>query len=190
YPLGPDSRCLIHAGAGGVGQLLIQMAKGRGATVFATAGTDEKAGMARAAGADHVTVYTRSGFRAEIEAVVGERGLDVVYDSVGAATFADGLGLLAPRGMMVLFGQSSGPVPPFDLGGLGRAGSLYVTRPRLGDYIGDRTELEARSNALFAAVTAGDLAVRIGGTFPLVEAAAAHRALESRATAGKLLLVP
>jgi len=190
YRLGPDSRCLIHAGAGGVGRLLIQMAKQQGATVFTTVGTDEKAGLVQAAGADHVIVYTRSDFRAEIEAVVGERGIDVVYDSVGASTFDDGLELLAPRGKMVLFGQSSGPVPAFDLGRLGRAGSLYVTRPRLGDYIAGRSELIARSNALFQSMTAGDLEVRIGGTFPLAEAAAAHRALESRATTGKLLLVP
>ncbi|MBT8164216.1 MAG: quinone oxidoreductase [Acidimicrobiia bacterium] len=190
YRLGPDSRCLIHAGAGGVGRLLIQMAKQQGATVFATAGTDEKAELAKAAGADHVTVYTRSDFQAEIEAVVGERGLDVVYDSVGVATFERGLALLRPRGMVVLFGQSSGPVPPFDLGALARAGSLYVTRPRLGDYIQGRTALAARTDALFNAVVDGDLTVRIGGTVPLAEAAAAHRALESRATTGKLLLIP
>ena len=190
YRLRPGSRCLIHAGAGGVGRLLIQLAKQQGATVFTTVGTDEKARLVDAAGADHAIVYTRSDFRAEIEAVVGERGLDVVYDSVGASTFDDGLELLAPRGLMVLFGQSSGPVPLFDLGRLGRAGSIYVTRPRLGDYIAERAELVARSDAVFQAVEAGDLAVRINGTFPLAKAAAAHRALESRATTGKLLLVP
>jgi NADPH2:quinone reductase len=190
YQLGPGTRCLIHAGAGGVGQLLIQMAKQRGATVFATVGTDEKAQLAEAAGADYVIVYTRADFRGEVEAVVGERGLDVVYDSVGVATFERGLELLRPRGMMVLFGQSSGPVPPFDLGALGRAGSLFVTRPRLGDYIGERSDLTAQTDDLFAAVGRGDLVVRIGATYPLAEAAAAHEALESRATTGKLLLIP
>ncbi len=190
YRLGPESRCLVHAGAGGVGQLLIQMAKQRGATVFATAGTEDKARLAQQAGADHVTVYTQSDFREEIEAVVGERSLDVVYDSVGQATFEGGLELLAPRGMMVLFGQSSGPVAPFDLGALGRGGSLFVTRPRLGDYISGRAELVARSGALLAAVGGGQLAVRIGATFPLAQAGAAHEALEARATTGKVLLIP
>lgn len=190
YRLGPGEQCLIHAGAGGVGQLLIQMAKQRGATVFATVGTEEKARLAAAAGADHVIVYTQSDFRAEVEEVAGERRLDVVYDSVGVATFERGLELLRPRGMMVLFGQSSGPVPPFDLGALGRGGSLFVTRPRLGDYLGGRDNLVARTSDLFAAVVAGKLVVRIDTTFPLAEASAAHEALESRATTGKLLLIP
>jgi len=190
YRLGPESKCLIHAGAGGVGQLLIQMARQSGATVLATVGTDAKARLAAAAGADHVIVYTRSDFRAEVEAVVGERGLDVVYDSVGVATFEGGLDLLRPRGTMVLYGQSSGPVPPLDLGALGRAGSLFVTRPRLGDYIGGRANLAAQAGELFAAIGDGSLQVQIGATFPLASAAAAHEALESRATTGKVLLIP
>ncbi len=190
YRLGPDSTCLIHAGAGGVGQLFIQIAKRLGATVFATAGTTEKVELARTAGADHVILYTEADFADEVRKVMGDRGLDVVYDSVGVDTFDRGLELLRPRGMMALFGQSSGPVPPLDLGRLARAGSLFVTRPTLGHYIATREDLERRSNDLFGWITSGELNVLIGATYPLAEAAAAHDALEGRATTGKVLLIP
>ncbi len=190
YALGPDSSCLIHAGAGGVGQLFIQMAKRLGATVFTTTGTAEKAELATAAGADHVIIYTETDFADEVRAVLGEQRLDVVYDSVGVDTFDRGLDLLRPRGLMALFGQSSGPVPPFDLGALARGGSLFVTRPSLGNYIASREDLERRKNDLFGWVTSGELKVHIGASYPLAEAGAAHDALEGRATMGKVLLLP
>ena len=190
YRLEPDSTCLIHAGAGGVGQLLIQIAKRRGATVFTTVGTAAKAELARTAGADHVVNYTESDFADEVRAAVGERALDVVYDSVGVDTFDRGLELLRPRGVMALFGQASGPVPPFDLNRLARGGSLYVTRPTLGNFISTRQDLEARVSDLFGWLRSGELTVRIGSTFPLVEAAAAHDALTGRTTTGKVLLIP
>jgi NADPH2:quinone reductase len=190
YRLEQGSTCLIHAGAGGVGLLLIQVAKRLGATVFTTVGTAAKAELAAAAGADHVIIYTETDFAAEVHALAGERGLDVVYDSVGVDTFDRSLGLLRPRGLLALFGQSSGPVPAFDLGRLARGGSLYVTRPTLGSYIAAREELERRSGDLFRWVLDGELSVRIGATYPLGEAAAAHDALEGRATTGKVLLLP
>jgi len=190
YQLGPDSTCLIHAGAGGVGLLLTQIAKRLGATVFTTVGTGEKAELAHAAGADHVIVYTQTDFADEVRAIVGDNRLDVVYDSVGVDTFDRGLDLLRPRGLMALFGQSSGVVAPFDLQRLARGGSLYVTRPSLGAYIASRQELLRRSGDLFTWIAAGDLSVRIGATYPLAEAAAAHDALEGRATTGKVILIP
>ncbi|NNC91027.1 MAG: quinone oxidoreductase [Acidimicrobiia bacterium] len=190
FQLEPGSTCLIHAGAGGVGLLLIQVAKRLGATVFTTVGTDAKAELATAAGADHVIVYTGADFAAEVRSVVGESGLDVVYDSVGVDTFDRSLELLRPRGLLALFGQSSGPVAPLDLSRLARGGSLYVTRPTLGSYIASREELERRSRDLFGWVVNGELSVRIGSTYPLEEAAAAHDALEGRATTGKVLLLP
>lgn len=190
YPLAADSTCLIHAGAGGVGQLLIQMAKRVGATVLTTVGTDAKADLAREAGADHVIVYSREDFAAAVESLIGGAALDVVYDSVGAATFDAGLTLLRPRGSMVLFGQSSGPVAAFDLGRLARHGSLYVTRPTLGHYIATREDLAARTAAVFSMVTAGKLRVGVGASFPLAEVQAAHDALEGRRTTGKVLLLP
>ncbi|MBT8213512.1 MAG: quinone oxidoreductase, partial [Acidimicrobiia bacterium] len=190
FQLEPGSTCLIHAGAGGVGLLLIQVAKRLGATVFTTVGTDAKAELATAAGADHVIVYTGADFAAEVRSVVGESGLDVVYDSVGVDTFDRSLELLRPRGLLALFGQSSGPVAPLDLSRLARGGSLYVTRPTLGSYIASREELERRSRDLFGWVVTGELSVRIGSTYPLEEAAAAHDALEGRATTGKVLLLP
>jgi len=190
YSLGPESTCLIHAGAGGVGQLFIQIAKRLGAIVFTTAGTAKKAELAKEAGADHVIIYTETDFADEVRSVVGEKALDVVYDSVGVDTFDRGLDLLRPGGVMALFGQSSGPVPPFDLGRLARGGSLYVTRPTLGSYIASPEDLERRKKDLFGWVTSGELKVRIGATYPLAEAAAAHDALEGRATTGKVLLVP
>jgi NADPH2:quinone reductase len=190
YPLGPDSTCLIHAGAGGVGQLFIQIAKKRGATVLTTVGTAAKAELAREAGADHVINYSEKDFADEVRSLVGERGLDVVYDSVGVDTFDRGLELLRPRGVMALFGQASGPVPPFDLSRLGRGGSLYVTRPTLGHYILTREDLDRRTTDLFGWITTGELKVLIGATFPLADAAAAHDALTGRRTTGKVLLIP
>lgn len=190
YPLDSDSTCLIHAGAGGVGLLLIQIAKRLGATVFTTVGTQEKADLARAAGADHVIIYTETDFAEEVRSVLGEGRLDVVYDSVGVDTFDRGLELLRPRGLMVLFGQSSGVVPPLELGRLASGGSLYVTRPSLGAYVAGREELLGRSDDLFGWIASGELSVRIGATYPLAEAASAHVALEGRATTGKVVLIP
>lgn len=188
YPLGAGDRCLIHAGAGGVGLLVIQMAKRIGAEVFTTVSTEEKAELAAAAGADHVIRYDRDEFGAAVEAIAGPNALEAVYDGVGAATFSRGLDLLARRGTMVLFGQASGAVPPFDLSTLAAKGSLYVTRPTLGHYVADAAALRDRASELFAWIGAGDLDVRIGRMWPLEAAADAHRALEARATTGKALL--
>lgn len=188
FPLAAGDRCLIHAGAGGVGLLLIQMAKLVGAEVFTTVSTDEKAELAADAGADHVLRYDR--FTEAVEAIAGPRPLDVVYDGVGAATFDAGLTLLRKRGMLVLFGQASGPVPPVDLQVLAKNGSLFTTRPTLFDYIPDAAALRSRSDELFSWIGSGDLDVRIGQTWPLAEAADAHRALEGRGTTGKTLLIP
>jgi NADPH2:quinone reductase len=188
YPLREGDRCLVHAAAGGVGQLLVQIAKMRGAFVVGTAGSDEKARIAREAGADEVIVYTRQDFVAETKRITGGRGVQVVYDSVGRSTFLPGLDVLVPRGMMVLFGQSSGPVDPINPQILNRKGSLFLTRPSLGHYVATRDELRWRANDLFTWMTDGTLKVRIGAEFPLERAADAHRALEGRRTAGKLLL--
>lgn len=191
FPLGPGDRCLIHAGAGGVGLLAIQLAVGAGAEVFTTVSSEEKAALAAGAGAHHVIRYDETPFDEAVRDLAGaERPLDVVYDGVGVATFEAGLGLLRPRGLMVLFGQASGPVPPVDLQVLSRNGSLYVTRPTLADHVADRSELEARAEAVLGAVAEGRLDVRIGLRRPLVEAADAHRDLEGRRTTGKVLLVP
>lgn len=190
FPLQPGHRCLIHAGAGGVGRLLIQIAKSRGAEVFTTVGSPEKADVAASAGADHVIQYRESSFREVIESLAGERPLDVVYDGVGASTFDDGIALLKPRGMMVTFGNASGPVPPVAPLVLSRNGSLFLTRPILADYVRQRSELLERAADLFTWIEAGTLEVLIGATFPLTEAADAQRALEGRSTTGKVLLVP
>ncbi len=190
YPLKAGDACLVHAAAGGVGLLLVQMAKAKGARVIATAGSDEKAALARAHGADEAIVYTRDDFEAEVKRLTDGRGVDVVYDSVGAATFEKGLRCLRPLGLMALYGQSSGAVPPFDPQALNRSGSLFLTRPSLFHYIADRAALEARAGAVLGAVASGALKLRIGGSFPLAAAADAHRALESRSTTGKLLLIP
>lgn len=190
FRLGPETNCLIHAGAGGVGLLFIQMAKRLGATVLTTVGTPEKAELAAAAGADHVIVYTETDFADEIRSLIGERNLDVVYDSVGVDTFDRGLQLLRSQGLMVLFGQSSGPVPPFDLGRLAREGSLFVTRPTLANYVEARESLVTRSDELFGWIASGELEVRIGATYRLSDARAAHEALQGRATTGKVLLLP
>jgi NADPH2:quinone reductase len=190
YPLKRGETALVHAAAGGVGLLLVQMAHGIGARVIGTVSTEEKAKLAREAGADDVILYTQTDFEAETRRLTGGRGVDVVYDSVGKTTFDKGLNILRPRGMMVLFGGSSGAVPPFDLVVLSQKGSLYVTRPTLFQYIATREELVARSGAVFGMMAAGKLKLRIEHTYPLAEAERAHRDLEGRKTTGKLLLIP
>jgi NADPH2:quinone reductase len=189
YPLKRGETALVHAAAGGVGLLLVQMAHNIGARVIATVSTDEKAKLAREAGADEVILYTQSDFEAETKRLTGGKGVDVVYDSVGKTTFDKGLNILRPRGFMVLFGGSSGAVPPFDLIALSQKGSLYVTRPTLGHYTATREELVARSGAVFVMMAAGKLKLRIEHTYPLADAQRAHRDLEGRKTTGKLLLV-
>jgi NADPH2:quinone reductase len=186
----PGDTLLIHAAAGGVGQLLVQWAKRLGATVIATAGSDEKAELVRAHGADHVIVYTRENFTERTRALTGGRGVDVVYDSVGRATFLGSLDSLRPLGLMVSFGNASGKVEPFDIGLLAQKGSLYLTRPTVFTYIARREDLLAMTEELFAALREGWLEVEIGQRFPLSQAAEAHRALESRRTIGATLLLP
>jgi NADPH2:quinone reductase len=190
FPLKSGDVCLVHAAAGGVGLLLVQMAKAAGATVIGTTSTEDKAELAREAGADHVVLYSREAFDEAARARTGGRGVDVVYDSVGASTFDKSLLCLRPRGMLVLFGQSSGRVPPLDLQVLNARGSLFVTRPTLRDYVATRAELLERAGAVLGGVAAGTLRVRVHATYPLARAADAHRALESRQTSGKVLLVP
>jgi len=190
YPLKPGDTCLVHAAAGGVGLLLCQIAKLRGARVIGTVSTAAKAELAREAGADDVVRYTERDFVADARRLTAGRGVDVVYDSVGKTTFDGSLAALRPRGLLVPFGQSSGPVPLFDLQRLNQGGSLFITRPSLYHYTADRAELELRAGSVLGAVGAGQLKVRIGARFPLAQAAAAHRALEGRATTGKVLLVP
>jgi NADPH:quinone reductase len=190
YPLKRGETALVHAAAGGVGLLLVQMAHNIGARVIATVSTDEKAKLAREAGADDVILYTQSDFEVETKRLTGGKGVDVVYDSVGKTTFEKGLNILRPRGFMVLFGGSSGAVPPFDLIQLSQKGSLYVTRPSLMNYIATREELVARSSAVFGMMAAGKLKLRIDHIYPLAEAQQAHRDLEGRKTTGKLLLIP
>jgi NADPH2:quinone reductase len=181
---------LIHAGAGGVGLLLTQMAKSLGARVITTVSTDEKARLSREAGADHVVLYTQSDFAAETRRLTDGEGVAAVYDSVGKTTFDKSLDSLRVRGYMVLFGSSSGPVPPVDTQTLNAKGSLFLTRPTLRDYTRTRDELLSRAGAVMAAVASGTLKLRIEHTFALDEAERAHRELESRATTGKLLLIP
>jgi NADPH:quinone reductase len=190
YPLKKGETALVHAAAGGVGLLLTQMAHNIGARVIATVSTEEKAGLAREAGADAVILYTQADFEAETKRLTDGKGVDVVYDSVGKTTFEKGLNILRPRRMMVLFGGSSGAVPPFDLITLSQKGSLYVTRPSVANYIATREELLTRSSAVFGMITAGKLKLRIEHTYPLSEAQRAHRDLEGRKTTGKLLLIP
>ena len=190
FPLRAGHTALIHAAAGGVGLLLVQLAKRAGARVIATVGTDEKVTLARGAGADEVVVYTRDNFTTAARALTGGRGVDVVYDAVGKDTFAGSIDSLRPRGMFVSYGNASGPVPPFAPLLLSQKGSLYFTRPTLAHYTQTPAELRARTDDLFGAVRAGALHVRIGASFPLTAAADAHRALESRATTGKVLLLP
>ncbi len=190
YPLKQGDACLIHAAAGGVGLLLVQMAKMRGARVFGTVSTDAKAELARQAGADEVIVYTRDDFLEVVRAATNGRGVDVVYDSVGAATWEKSLDCLRPRGMMVSYGNASGAVPAFQPLVLSQKGSLFLTRPSLQHYVASREELLWRAGDVLGWVQEGKLKLRIDRVYKLSEAAEAHRALESRATAGKLLLVP
>jgi NADPH:quinone reductase len=190
YPLKRGETALVHAAAGGVGLLLTQMAHNIGAHVIATVSTEDKAKLAREAGADEVILYTQADFETETKRITGGKGVDVVYDSVGKTTFDKGLNVLRPRGMMVLFGGSSGAVPPFDLVALSQKGSLYVTRPTLAHYIATREDLLARSGAVFAMIAAGKLKLRIEHTYPLADVQRAHRDLEGRKTTGKLLLIP
>jgi len=190
FPLKQGQTALVHAAAGGVGLLLVQMAHNIGARVIATVSTEEKAELARGAGAHDVILYTKSDFEAETKRLTSGKGVDVVYDSVGKTTFEKGLNVLRPRGMMVLFGGSSGAVPPFDLIALSQKGSLYVTRPSLFNYISTREELVARSGAVFGMIAGGKLKLRIEHKYPLAEVQRAHRDLEGRKTTGKLLLIP
>ncbi|HET8888464.1 MAG TPA: quinone oxidoreductase [Candidatus Angelobacter sp.] len=189
YPLKKGETALIHAAAGGVGLLLVQMAKNIGAHVIGTAGTEEKAKLAREAGADEVIVYATQDFEAETKRLTGGRGVHVVYDGVGKSTFEKGLNVLRPRGYMVLFGGASGPVPPFDPIVLSQKGSLFVTRPSLIHYVAQREELEQRSGDVFAMIAAGKLKLRISQTYKLEDVQQAHRDLEGRKTTGKILLV-
>jgi NADPH2:quinone reductase len=190
YPLQSGETALIHAAAGGVGQLLVQMARNLGARVIGTAGSETKAQLARDAGADECIVYTEVDFESETRRLMDGKGVDVVYDGVGKATFDKGLNVLRPRGYMVLFGGASGAVPPFDLLRLTHKGSLFVTRPSLANYIATRPELEQRSGDVLQMISGGDLKIRIHKAYPLAEAEQAHRDLEGRRTTGKLLLIP
>lgn len=190
FPLKAGHTCLLHAAAGGVGLLLAQMARQRGARIIGTVSTEEKAVLARQAGVHDVVLYTKENFLAAVKRLTDGRGVDVVYDSVGVTTFDKSLDCLAPRGMLVLFGQSSGPVPPFNISQLAAKGSLFLTRPTLFAYTADRASLLARASAVLDAAAAGTLHARIDRTFPLADAAEAHRALEARKTTGKALLIP
>ena len=190
HALQPGERCLVHAAAGGVGLLLCQIAKRRNAIVFGTTSSEAKARLAREAGADDVIDYTTHDFAAEVARLTGGERLHVVYDSVGATTYAKSFDCLAPRGMLVLFGQSSGVVPPIDPLMLSRKGSLFLTRPTLANYVATRDELVWRAGEVLGWVSDGSLSVRIDRDLPLADAAEAHRALEGRRTTGKVLLVP
>jgi NADPH2:quinone reductase len=190
YPLKPGDACLVHAAAGGVGLLLCQVAKMRGAHVIGTVSTEEKARLAREAGADEVILYTQEDFEAAVKRLRGGAGVQVVYDSVGRTTFEKGLNCLAPRGYMVLFGQSSGPVGPFDPQVLNQKGSLFLTRPTLFHHIVTRAELLERAGEVLGWIASGKLKLRTETEFPLAAAADAHRALEARKTTGKVLLIP
>lgn len=190
YVLKAGDRCLVHAAAGGVGLLLSQMARRVGATVVGTVGTEEKAELARAAGCSHTILYTRHDFVAEVKRMTNGAGVHVVYDSVGATTFLKSLDCLVPRGMMALFGQSSGPVAPFDPQLLNQKGSLFLTRPTLANYIATTEELRWRAGEVLAWIRDGSLRLRIDREVPLAHASEAHHALEGRRTTGKVLLVP
>ena len=190
YPLKPGDVCLVQAAAGGMGLLLCQMAKMRGATVIGTTSTEEKAALAKAAGADHVINYAKQDFEAEVKRITNGAGVHVVYDGVGQTTFDKGLNSLRPRGLMALFGAASGPVPPLDLQVLNTRGSLFVTRPSLNHHIAARHELVQRAGDVLGWIRDGKIKLRVEHQFPLAEAAEAHRALEGRRTTGKILLIP
>ena len=190
YPLKPGDTCLIHAAAGGVGLLFCQMAKIRGARVIGTVSTEAKAKLAREAGADEVILYTEQDFEAEVKRLTDGRGVDAVYDSVGKDTFDKSLGCLRPRGVLALFGQSSGPVGPVDPQILNAKGSLYLTRPSLGNFIATRAELDGRANEVLGWIADGAVKLRVDQTYGLADAAQAHIDLASRRTTGKLLLIP
>ena len=190
YPLKTGDTCLVHAAAGGVGLLLCQIARTRGARVIGTVSTDEKAKLAREAGADQVILYTKQDFEFEVKRITGGKGLQVVYDSVGKTTFDKGFNCLAPRGMMVLYGQSSGPIGAFDPQVLNQKGSLFLTRPSLGHYTATREDLQQRAGEVLGWIRDGKLKLRTELEFPLKDAAQAHRALEGRKTTGKVLLIP
>jgi NADPH2:quinone reductase len=190
YPLKRGETALVHAAAGGVGLLLVQMAHYIGARVIGTVSTEEKAHLARDAGADEIILYTKQDFETEAKRLTNGKGVDVVYDGVGKTTFEKGLNVLRLRGYMVLFGGASGPVPPFDVIQLSTKGSLFLTRPTLAHYIASTDELRARAKAVFEMIRAGKLKLRIEHTYKLADAQQAHRDLEARKTTGKLLLLP
>jgi NADPH2:quinone reductase len=190
YPLKAGDTCLVHAAAGGVGLLLVQIAKLRGARVIGTVSSEEKAKLAREAGADHTILYTQQDFEAEVKRITGGKGVQVVYDSVGKTTWDKSLNSLAPRGLMALFGQSSGPIGQIDPQILNQKGSLFLTRPSLFHYIGTREDLVARAGEVLGWIRDGRLKLRTEFEFPLKDAAEAHRALESRRTTGKVLILP
>jgi NADPH2:quinone reductase len=190
YPLKKGDWCLVQAAAGGMGLLLCQLGKMLGATVIGTVSTEEKAALAKAAGAEHVILYTKQDFEAEVKRITNGRGVDVVYDGVGATTFDKGLSCLRPRGFMILFGAASGPVPPLDLQVLNTRGSLFVQRPSLNHHIATREELVQRSGDVLGWIRDGKLKLRVEHQFPLAQAADAHKALEGRKTTGKILLIP
>jgi NADPH2:quinone reductase len=190
YPLAQGHTCLVHAAAGGAGGLIVQMAKMRGARVFGTTSTPAKAEIARAAGCDEVILYTETDFAAECRRLTNGKGVDVVYDSVGASTWEKSLDSLRPRGLMVSFGNASGPVAPISPLVLGSKGSLFLTRPSLFHYVAERAELEWRASDVLSWIAAGKLKISIGATYPLADAAQAHKDLAGRGTTGKLLLIP
>jgi NADPH:quinone reductase len=190
FPLKPGDRALVHAAAGGAGRLIVQMAKMLGATVYGTAGNDQKAAIAKEAGADEVIIYTREDFAVRVKEFTGGKGLDVIYDSVGASTFLKGLGLLRPRGTMALFGQSSGSVAPIDPNILNPKGSLFLTRPSLAHHCLTREELLWRAEDVLNWIGSGKLKLRIDKEYPMADAGQAHSDLEGRKTAGKPLLIP
>jgi NADPH2:quinone reductase len=190
FPLKPGQTCLVHAAAGGVGLLLVQIAKRLGARVIGTVSTEAKAQLTKQAGADEVILYTQKDFEAEVKRLTNGHGVEVVYDSVGKTTYEKSMNCLAPRGFLVCFGQSSGPVPPIDPLVLSAKGSLFLTRAKLADYTLNREELLWRAGEVLNWITSGEIMLRIHRTFPLAEAAEAHKLLESRQTMGKVLLRP
>jgi NADPH:quinone reductase len=190
YPLKAGDTCLIHAAAGGVGLILVQMAKQCGARVIGTVSTEEKAALAREAGADEMILYTQQDFETEVKRLTDGKGVQVIYDSVAKDTFDKGLNCLAPLGYMVLYGQSSGPIPPFDPAILNAKGSLFLTRPSLFHYIADRGSLEKRAGDVLGWIASGALKLRMEHMFALSDVAQAHRSLEGRKTTGKVLLIP